>query len=71
MGKSMGLGLVMVARRSVVGAMSDPLFAPEYAEPVDVRDQVARMPGTVDAPCLCREPVCMWPFCCPTDEPDP
>ena len=46
------------------------LFAEAYAAPPDVRDQVDRMPGTVDAPCLCREPACAWPFCCPDDEED-
>lgn len=48
--------------------MTDRLFDPLYSEPVDTSTQVARMPGTADAPCLCREPDCCWPWCCPTDE---
>ena len=50
--------------------MSDRLFDPRYADPIDPSTQVARMPGTVDAPCLCREPECAWPFCIPDDEED-
>lgn len=50
--------------------MTDQLFADQYADPPDTRTQVARMPGTADAPCLCREPLCSWPFCCPDNEED-
>ena len=42
--------------------MTDPLFAPEYAEPVDTRTCVERMPGTPDAPCHCGRDSCRWPF---------
>lgn len=44
--------------------MSDPLlFPPDYAEPVDPRSQVTRMPGTAAAPCLCAKPSCSFPWC--------
>lgn len=47
----------------------DTLFHPDLVQPINVRDQVLRLPG-VDAPCLCQEPECAWPFCCPDDEED-
>jgi hypothetical protein len=50
--------------------MTDHLFHPDYDQPVDLTTCVDRMPGTIDAPCLCREPVCTWPFCCPDNEED-
>lgn len=50
--------------------MTDQLFHPHYDQPVDPSTQVARMPGTPDAPCLCREPDCSWPWCCPNNEED-
>ena len=50
--------------------MSERLFSPEYDQPVDPKDQVDRMPGTIDAPCLCRMSACQWPFCCPDEEED-
>jgi hypothetical protein len=40
--------------------MTDPLFNPLYAEPIDLRDQVDRFPPN-DAPC--PEPECRFPFC--------
>lgn len=44
--------------------MTDQLFSDQYAQPVDPRTLVERMPGTVDAPCLCDdEPPCRFPFC--------
>lgn len=50
------------------GRMTDQLFHPNFADPVDPSTQVARMPGTIDAPCLCREERCRFPFCVPTDQ---
>jgi hypothetical protein len=44
------------------------LFHPDFAEPPDTSTQVTRLPGTADAPCLCLEPECAWPFCVPEDE---
>lgn len=50
--------------------MTDRLFAPEYDQPLDVTTQVTRMPGTVDAECLCPltgneriDQECLFPFC--------
>jgi hypothetical protein len=47
--------------------MTDQLsaFSPDYQEPPDTTTQVDRLPGSVDAPCLCDEPPqdCMYPFC--------
>lgn len=53
--------------------MTDQLFHPDYAEPVDVRTQVDRLPGTVSAPCHCGRTRCRWPFdpaCWPDNHPE-
>ena len=39
-----------------------PLFQPDYPEPPNTRTLVTRMPGTIDAPCMCERETCMWPF---------
>ena len=45
-------------------------FDPAYHQPVDVTTQVVRMPGTVNAPCLCGEDECDWPWCTPPEKED-
>jgi hypothetical protein len=57
------VGETPVATRSVSeNRRTSALFDPAYAEPVDPTTQIARIPGTPDAPCHCGEPVCRWPF---------
>ena len=52
--------------------MTDQLFSPDYATPIDTRTQVDRLPGT-DAPCHCGRDRCRWPLdpdCWPDNHPD-
>jgi hypothetical protein len=44
--------------------MTDPptLFPLGLLEPIDASSQLDRLPG-VDAPCLCRDEPCRFPFC--------
>jgi hypothetical protein len=43
-------------------AVTEHLFSPDYQEPPDTSTQVDRLPGTPDAPCLCGQPECRFPF---------
>jgi hypothetical protein len=52
--------------------MTDHLFSPDYQEPPDTTTQVDRLPGSVDAPCLCdggtsakpfTTTTCLFPWC--------
>ena len=52
--------------------MTDQLFSPDYATPIDTRTQVDRLPG-IDAPCHCGRDRCRWPLdpdCWPDNHPD-
>jgi hypothetical protein len=34
----------------------------EALEPINPKGFVTRIPG-IDAPCICRQRPCLWPFC--------
>lgn len=58
-----GVGRIYVEGDDVTS--QPPLFSPAYQQPVDTSSQVDRMPGTINAPCICQKGRCEWPFCTP------